>query len=68
MAESSPPTVGIIGAGTMGAGIAQVAATSGWVVELMDVDEPTVRAAIDGIGRRLDRLVEKGRLAPEKRD
>ena len=45
-----------------------MAATSGWVVELMDVDEPTVRAAIDGIGRRLDRLVEKGRLAPEKRD
>ena len=30
-------TVGIIGAGTMGAGIAQVAVTSGWTVELMDV-------------------------------
>ena len=39
-------TVGIIGAGTMGAGIAQVAATSGWTVELMDVDEETVRQAI----------------------
>jgi 3-hydroxybutyryl-CoA dehydrogenase len=61
-------TVGIIGAGTMGAGIAQVAVTSGWTVELMDVDEATVRGAIEGIGKRLDRLVEKGRLAPEARD
>ncbi|MCI0362346.1 MAG: 3-hydroxyacyl-CoA dehydrogenase NAD-binding domain-containing protein, partial [Phycisphaerales bacterium] len=32
----------------MGAGIAQIAATSGWPVMLMDVDEPTVRKAIDG--------------------
>ncbi len=61
-------SVGIIGAGTMGAGIAQVAATSGWTVELMDVDEPTVRAAIKGIQRRLDRLVEKGRMTADERD
>ena len=52
----------------MGAGIAQVAASSGWTVELMDVDEPTVRAAIDGIRKRLDRLVEKGRMTADKRD
>ncbi len=52
----------------MGAGIAQVAASSGWTVELMDVDEPTVRAAIKGIQRRLDRLVEKGRLTADERD
>ena len=52
----------------MGAGIAQVAATSGWTVELMDVDEPTIRKAIEGIRRRLDRLVEKGRLTARQCD
>ncbi len=61
-------TVGILGAGTMGAGIAQVAAMSGWTVELLDVDQPTVRTAIEGIHRRLDRLVEKGRLRSRQRD
>ncbi len=61
-------TVGILGAGTMGAGIAQVAAVSGWTVELLDVDQPTVRGAIDGIHRRLDRLVEKGRMQTGQRD
>lgn len=61
-------TVGILGGGTMGAGIAQVAAMHGWMVELRDVDEPTARRAIAGIHRRLDQLVEKGRLSPEERD
>ena len=62
------PTIGIIGAGTMGAGIAQVAATAGWTVQLIDVDEATVRTAIDGVRRRLDRLVEKDHLTAEQRD
>jgi 3-hydroxybutyryl-CoA dehydrogenase len=61
-------TVGIIGAGTMGAGIAQVAAMAGWTVELSDVDEPTVRAAIGGVSKRLDRLLEKGKLTARQRD
>ncbi len=52
----------------MGAGIAQVAASSGWTVELMDIDEPTVRAAIDGVRKRLDRLVEKGRIKADERN
>lgn len=60
--------VGIIGAGTMGAGIAQVAASAGWTVELMDVDEPVVGRAIEGITKRLDRLVKKERLTTEERD
>ena len=67
MADSSS-TLGIIGAGTMGAGIAQVAATAGWNVELMDVDETVVRAAIDRIAKRLDRLVQKGRITAQQRD
>lgn len=61
-------TVGILGGGTMGAGIAQVAAMHGWMVELRDIDEPTARRAIAGINRRLDQLAEKGRLSPEERD
>ena len=62
------PTVMVIGAGTMGAGIAQTAAASGWSVLLRDVDEDVVRNAIDNITRRFDRLVEKGKLSAEQRD
>ncbi|MCC6909496.1 MAG: hypothetical protein IT430_16270 [Phycisphaerales bacterium] len=61
-------TVGIIGGGTMGAGIAQVAAMNGWMVELREVDEPTARRAIDGIVQRLDRLLEKDRISAEDHD
>jgi len=61
-------TVGVIGAGTMGAGIAQVAALAGWTVELMDRDEAIVQDAIAGIRARLDRLVEKGRIDEAARD
>jgi 3-hydroxybutyryl-CoA dehydrogenase len=64
----SSGTVSIIGAGTMGAGIAQVAATAGWTVTLFDVDGDVVTQAIAGIGKRLDRLVEKGRLTADDRD
>ena len=67
MADSAS-TLGVIGAGTMGAGIAQVAATAGWSVELMDVDDVTVHTAIAGICKRFDRLVEKGRLTQQQRD
>lgn len=61
------PTVGVIGAGTMGAGIAQVAAASGWTVHLADVDAAIVDKALAGVTRRFDRLVEKGRMTPEQR-
>jgi len=60
--------IGIIGTGAMGAGIAQVAAVSGWPVFMLDVDEKTVRNAIEGIQKRLDRQVEKGLLTAEQRD
>jgi 3-hydroxybutyryl-CoA dehydrogenase len=60
-------TVGIIGAGTMGAGIAQVAITSGWDVALLDVEAAIVSEACASIGKRLDRLVEKGRLDADAR-
>jgi 3-hydroxybutyryl-CoA dehydrogenase len=67
MSTSKHP-IGIIGCGAMGAGIAQVAAVSGWTVELMDVNEAAVRKAIDGIRARIDRLVEKEIITIPQRD
>ncbi len=57
------PTVGVLGAGTMGAGIAQVAAAAGWNVRLLDADAAIVARKIEEVGRNFARLVEKGRMA-----
>lgn len=62
------PTVGVIGAGTMGAGIAQVAAAAGHPVRLMDARPEAARAARDNIGAALSSLVGKGRLSTEERE
>jgi 3-hydroxybutyryl-CoA dehydrogenase len=55
-------TIGIIGAGQMGAGIAQVAAAAGYRVVLNDRELAIAEQARDGIGKRLRRLVEKEQL------
>jgi 3-hydroxybutyryl-CoA dehydrogenase len=60
--------VAVIGAGVMGAGIAQVAAQAGHPVQLMDVRDGAAAGAITGIGKALDGLVTKGRMPPEERD
>jgi len=52
-------TVGVIGAGQMGAGIAQVSAAAGYRVLLADVDQARAQAGRVGIGKALDRLVAK---------
>ncbi len=67
MAPSKHP-VGIIGTGTMGAGIAQVAATHGFTVMLLDQDAETVRRAVDKIHGHIDRMAEKGKLTEKERD
>lgn len=61
-------TVAVIGAGTMGAGIAQVAATAGHRVQLFDVAEGAARAAIVTIGKGLDRLVTRDKISRETAD
>ena len=61
-------TVGVIGAGVMGSGIAQVAAAHGSMVHLLDVSADVVRKAIDGVARNLGRLVDKGWLLPAERE
>ncbi|MYT70130.1 MULTISPECIES: 3-hydroxyacyl-CoA dehydrogenase [unclassified Streptomyces] len=60
--------VGVVGTGTMGQGIAQVALTAGHPVRLYDAVPGRARAAAESITARLDRLVEKGRMGAEERD
>jgi 3-hydroxybutyryl-CoA dehydrogenase len=61
-------TVGVIGAGQMGSGIAQVFAQSGFEVMLNDIDADRLEAARAQIAKGLDRLVAKEKLAPAERD
>ncbi|WP_282576163.1 3-hydroxyacyl-CoA dehydrogenase [Streptomyces lichenis] len=61
-------TVAVIGTGTMGQGIAQVALLAGHPVRLYDAAPGMAREAARTIGGRLDRLVAKGRLAEDERD
>ncbi|UQP04213.1 3-hydroxyacyl-CoA dehydrogenase [Burkholderia multivorans] len=56
--------VGVIGAGAMGAGIAQVAAAAGHTVLLYDLNEAACDKALAGIRAQFARLAEKGRLEP----
>ncbi|MFJ4538526.1 3-hydroxyacyl-CoA dehydrogenase [Streptomyces tibetensis] len=63
---SSP--VAVVGTGTMGQGIAQVALVAGHPVRLYDTVPGRAREAADAIGARLDRLVEKERLTGADRD
>ena len=60
-------TIGIIGAGTMGSGIAQVCAGAGLDVILTDVNETIVKKGAAAVARNLDRLVASRRLSiPDK--
>lgn len=60
--------VGVVGAGVMGAGIAQVAAQAGHAVRLLDVREGAAAAAIAQTAKGLDGLVAKGRMEQAERD
>ena len=61
-------TIGVVGAGTMGSGIAQVFAQAGFTVRLVDVAQPVLDRARTVIGKSLDKFVEKGKLTPSDRD
>ena len=61
-------SIGVVGAGQMGAGIAQVAAASGLTVYLADADQARADAGRDGIAQRLLRGVAKGRMDQETAD
>src|SRR5437667_5888020 len=59
--------VGVIGAGTMGNGIAHVFARSGFEVVLCDVKQQFVDRGLDTIGKNLDREVAKGKITAEEK-
>ena len=58
--------IGIIGAGTMGTGITQVAATSGFEVIINDVVEDYIQRSLKIIEKSLTKLIEKGKIKEEK--
>jgi len=58
----------VVGAGTMGSGIAQVAATAGFDVILMDVDPAQLERAMQVIDKSTAKLVSKGKLTEEQRE
>lgn len=60
--------IGVIGAGTMGAGIAQVAAKAGHPVLLFDAMEGAAQKGLEGIAKGLGRLVERGKMTQDDVD
>ncbi len=68
MMTTSLATVAVIGSGTMGAGIAEVAAAAGHPVRIFDINPKAVDLAIEGIAGRLASRVARGKLASEQAD
>src|SRR5688572_17090372 len=55
----------VVGAGLMGAGIAQVAAQAGWQVTLRDLDEAATKRGLEGIRRSLEKFASKGTISAD---
>lgn len=60
--------VGVIGAGVMGSGIAQVLAQGGYQVILSDISQPSLEIAVKSIEKNLTKMVEKGKLTTEEKE
>jgi 3-hydroxybutyryl-CoA dehydrogenase len=60
-------TIGVVGAGQMGNGIAQVAAYSGFRVVMSDIADSFVQKGLATISKNLDRMVEKGKIPSQKK-
>ncbi len=60
-------TLGVVGAGQMGSGIAHVAAAAGCAVTLVDVEEPLLAKARASVEKNLEREVGKGKRSPEEK-
>jgi 3-hydroxybutyryl-CoA dehydrogenase len=59
--------IAVVGAGQMGAGIAQVFAQQGHAVRLLDVSEAAVQRGQSAIGTSLDRLIRKGAIVADEK-
>lgn len=66
MSMNKDTTIGVIGCGSMGSGIAQVAATAGHTVVVFDTNEAAMSKATSNLQRIMARLVEKGRLTTDE--
>jgi 3-hydroxybutyryl-CoA dehydrogenase len=60
--------VAVIGAGTMGNGIAQVFAAGGFDVAMIDIDEKFLERGVGAISKSLDRLVKKEKITADKKE
>jgi 3-hydroxybutyryl-CoA dehydrogenase len=61
-------TIGVVGAGQMGNGIAQVASACGFHVIMSDISDAFVQKGLGVISRNLDRSVEKGKISYQKKE
>ena len=61
-------TIGVLGAGTMGAGIAQVAAQSGHSVVLVDLNADQLERAKSNLAKTLSKLIEKGKITDAQKN
>ena len=61
-------SVGVIGAGQMGGGIAHVCALAGYEVKLSDISEENAKAAVELIGHNMDRQVKRGKIDAADKD
>jgi 3-hydroxybutyryl-CoA dehydrogenase len=68
MQQQPLQTVGIVGAGTMGSGIAQVCALSGLKVVMVDIAESAVTRGIQTVAASLDRLIKKTSISAAEKD
>jgi len=60
--------IGVVGAGQMGNGIAQVASFSGFQVVMSDIADSFVQKGLSTISKNLDRMVEKSKISSQKRE
>jgi len=58
-------SIGVIGAGQMGAGIVHVAAQAGFSVHMADIDETQLDAALATMSRNMDRQIQRGRMTED---
>src|SRR5690606_37147546 len=60
--------IAVIGAGTMGNGIAHTFAQSGFTVKLIDISDANIERGMNAIASNLNRMVSKGSLTEQERD
>lgn len=65
--SSAIRTIGVIGAGQMGNGVAHVCAVSGFSVKLVDISADALTRGIATIGKNLDRQISKGKISAEEK-